>query len=250
MAALKTEGIVLKTTVIGESDLIAWLYTRELGLIRTKALGAKRSRKRFMNCLDLFCRIDCWLHQKDSRDLLRLDQARFIDRPELTHHPLVLGLAGLIAEMTLKFCPEQVPEADLYSALRICLTELPSQPDGLNPTQAYLIKLLHLSGFGPNVDACLVCGKPIDRIEACSLNPMQGGLTCSACGPGPGSSLSLGEAKTIRLCQRLDPEALVRVRFPMADRPRVLAALVHFAQHQLGRELSSVSFLRQLGLNI
>ena len=50
----KTEAIVLRCLDYGESDRIVTFYTRDYGKLRGIAKGARRSRKRFANALELF----------------------------------------------------------------------------------------------------------------------------------------------------------------------------------------------------
>ena len=53
MPFYKTPAIVLRSIPYGEADKIVTLYTLDFGKITGFAKGAKRSRKRFSNTLDI-----------------------------------------------------------------------------------------------------------------------------------------------------------------------------------------------------
>jgi DNA repair protein RecO (recombination protein O) len=54
MPLYTTHAIVIRVSNYGESDKIVTFFTRDFGKIKGIAKGARRSRKRFQNALDLF----------------------------------------------------------------------------------------------------------------------------------------------------------------------------------------------------
>ena len=68
MAPLITEGIILKRKDYRESDLIVTAFTRDFGKITGIAFGAKKSRKRFANCLGFFARSRLYVSFPLNRD--------------------------------------------------------------------------------------------------------------------------------------------------------------------------------------
>ncbi len=245
MALINTKAVVLKCTVAGESDAIVTLYTLSSGKLRAVAKGAKRSKKRFMNCLDLFGLVEVGLVERPKLDLLRVDTCRLLDRPDLTQKPLLFGLGALALELVSIFCPEKEPDEIVFLALASTLRGLVEHPRPLDLSLAFCLKLLLAAGFGPNFEACQSCGQKLDQLEQAAFDPARGGLICSACRPG-GAELFKGTLKTARWCQRIDPQALKRVRFPEEQRSILFDQMTRYAVHTAGRELNSLAFLDQI----
>jgi len=249
VAAIVSQAVVLKSAVSGESDAIVTFYTRQAGKLRAVAKGAKRSQKRFMNCLDLFGLVEAGLVRTRSQELLRVESCRLISRPDLSAEPLRLGLAGLAVELVLVFCPDLEPDEDLFAALTAGLAGLAGRPEPAHLGLAFCFRLLARAGFGPNLENCLVCQRPLDSLDRAGLALDLGGLACSACRPQV-RQLSLGAIKAARLCQQIQPAALGRIRFPPAELSRLFGLLAAYLERTAGREIRSLGFLGEVGLKI
>lgn len=243
-----TEAVVLKAMTTGESDELLILLTRRLGLVRAVAKGGKKSVKRFMNCLDLFGRLQVSLEDKAGRDLARIDACSLLSRPGPALDPIRLGLAGLMAEAVIALSPEREPAPVVFDALNQTLTDLSDHPQPLEPALVFVFRLLAESGFGPNLQACLGCGQPLDDLDSPGLSLDRGGLICADCGPA--DRLSLGAIKTIGLCQTIDPRSLGRVRFPKSELPELFHLATRWLTHWAEREIKSLTYLGGLGLPV
>ena len=246
MAVFRTQAVVLRAVTVGESDALLTLYTQATGKLRAVAKGAKRSKKRFMNCLDLYGRIQAGLEEKRGRETMRLDSAAILSRPDLASDPLRFGLAGLAAELIIIFCAEKLPDQEIFAALAACYDDLADSPDPVGLVLAFALKLLGAAGFGPNLEACLACQTALDELEGGGLDAELGGLVCPACRPGA-RRLSKGALMAARMCQRLEAGKIGRMRFPAGERQALWGELVGFLRHQADRDLDSLHFLGQVG---
>ena len=244
MAELMTEAVILRSFPSGESDQMVLLFTRERGKVRALAKGAKRSKRRFMNCLDDWGLVQAGLAAKTDLDRIRLDSCRLIVRPDLSARPLLLGLGGLMTELTGLFSPEMEPDQVLFRSLTTCLLALPQSPAPVSLGLAFAFRLLRQAGFGPNLETCLKCGRPLEELKGGWFTPETGGLICHRCRPGP-FRISLGGLKTIRLCQQMEPLALTRIRFPAVDEKALLKPVGGYLSYFAGREIKSLSFLNR-----
>ncbi len=79
MPALSSEAIILQSKPTGESDLVVDFLSPDLGRLKGIAKGAKKSKKRFIHCLEPLSRSRLELFEKPSQGL---DSNRFrrIDR--------------------------------------------------------------------------------------------------------------------------------------------------------------------------
>ena len=246
MAELRTKGLVIRSRVYGEADQVVVLFTPGRGKLRALAKNAKKSRKRFMNCLDDYGLVQAGVVRRAGRELDLLDSCRLLARPDLGADPLRLGLAGLACEAVDVFCPEEQPDPVLFTALETVLFNLAGAERPLGLGLAFLLRLLYESGFGPNLEVCQKCGKELDQLEGALLDRQSGELTCSSCGK-VGEHISLGGLKTIRLCQQIDPAGLARIRFPAKDEKLIFDLCTNYLAHTAGREMKSLSFLEKMG---
>lgn len=235
---------MLKSTIYGEADVLVSLLTRRAGRIRAVAKGAMRSKKRFMNCLDLFGLV--WVSLEDKgRDLLRLDSCDLISRPEMGGDAFRLGLACLAVEAADMFCPEQEPAPIIYSLLAQTLELLPGHSRPKDLCLTFLLRLLHESGFGPAMEGCLSCGLPLDKAGRLGLHPLAGGLICENCKPDL-PALSQGAIRTVIRCQQAETESLPRLSFPAAELDRIFQLTGLSLTARSERELKSLAYLRKL----
>ena len=75
MALVRSEGIVLKTYPLGDTSRIVVVYTRDLGLVRLVAKGARKTPGRFGYSLEPLSRSRFVFYHKPERELQMLSQA-------------------------------------------------------------------------------------------------------------------------------------------------------------------------------
>jgi DNA repair protein RecO (recombination protein O) len=165
----KATGINLKATPIGENDRLLTILTRERGLIRAIAPGARkptsslggRSALFVVNHLFLAC----------GRSLDKITQAETIT----THRGLSTDLGKLVAsqylaEIVLEQALIEHPQEELFQLFNLHLSRLESL-SGSDPTQilAHLCQgifhLLALGGIAPQVHNCCITKQPISGTE-------------------------------------------------------------------------------------
>ena len=54
METYLSQAIIMRIREFGESDLLVTFFTPDKGQLKGVAKGARKSRKRFVNCLDVF----------------------------------------------------------------------------------------------------------------------------------------------------------------------------------------------------
>jgi DNA repair protein RecO (recombination protein O) len=58
MKSYTSQAIIMRTKEFGETDLLVTLLTPDKGRLKGIAKGARKSRKRFVNCLDVFSLVE------------------------------------------------------------------------------------------------------------------------------------------------------------------------------------------------
>lgn len=192
MAILTTEGVVLKVHALGDTSRIVVVYTRDLGLRKFVAKGARKTPSRFGFALEPLSRSTFVFYQKPDRDLHLLSKAEVID-------PLGSRLADLTrlahAQAALELVDRLVwgeePHGGLYDLLVRTLAGCAVAPVAALPavTLAFQLQLASELGYRPRLDRCAVDGRPVSQRRA--FSPQRGGLLCDACATREGGTVSL-----------------------------------------------------------
>lgn len=182
----KAIGINLKSMPLGEADKILTILTREHGLIRAVAPGARKANAKLGGRSELFVINDLLLSK--GRSLDRLSQAESIESyPRLSRDLAKLAVSQYWAETVLYQTPDRDPNAPLFDLLCQRLTHLAESEPGL-PVLIHLVcgimQFLSLAGVAPQVDCCCLTGQPAtpqDMVEGSRVifSPAAGGVVVS-----------------------------------------------------------------------
>ena len=229
----KDEGIVLKTIKLGEADRIVTLFTRDNGKVRAVAKGIRKTKSRFGGRLEPFTKVALVVYRGrnldtvTSADILSSFRAIREDYGRLT-------AAATLAEIVEKITPEDERSFDVYALLNGGLEALHAYgPSTVVP--AFLVKLLSLSGYHPQLGSCAGCGAagPLS-----GFSPAAGGAVCEGCRREDRSSIRMAEDR-LELLSRL-----LRADFGLAAEPEptfdVTGALRRYAEYHLERPLKSL----------
>src|SRR5436853_383852 len=99
MAIVQTEALVVRSYRLGETSLIVSLFTRDHGLLRCVAKGARGPKSRFGASLEPGVRVSAVLYRKLTRDLQLLSKTDIVEvLPALWEDPDRFGAATQILE--------------------------------------------------------------------------------------------------------------------------------------------------------
>ena len=181
MALTRCEAVVVRTYPLGDTSRIAVLYSREFGLVRGVAKGARGPKSRFGAALEPLSVVDAVLYRKDGRDLDLLSKVEIVadwrasDFTRLTHGQAVL-------EFVDRLVWEAEPDPRLYALVRTALARLAQAEEHTlsSLTLAFQLQAAALLGYRPEFARCAGCGEPpADRFA-----PARGGAVCVRCADG------------------------------------------------------------------
>ncbi len=248
MPLYKTPAIVLRSIPYGEADKIVTLYTLDFGKIKGMAKGAKRSRKRFGNALEIGCHVSATFFEKETSNLVRLSHCDVI-RPfasvrEDLHR---LAWASYFIELVNELTAEKIKNEALF---RLLLEFLELADQGLLKEEiqrVFEIRILANLGYQPQFERCLRCKTDLSS-EQVFFAPAEGGILCPSCAANlPGLlPASLGTLKTLLLAQTIPLEKVGRIFFSAQALRESEGILSRFLQEYLGKELKSKNFLKLL----
>ncbi len=248
MPALSSEAIILQSKPTGESDLVVDFLSPALGRLKGIAKGAKKSKKRFIHCLEPLSRSRLELFEKPSQVWIRIDSGELIDPfKEIRGDFRKWGLAAFACELIQELVPVSDSCPQIYGLLRDTLEILDREKGEPEIGALFQLKLLQLAGYGLSFESCQACGKGGADMPQAVFLPGPGRLQCRQCTNGQGGiPLSPGALQSLRQANRMELRRAVRLRFTAGTRAEIDTLLKKFRFQVLGRELGSARVLRQI----
>ncbi len=166
-------AVVLRTMPLGEADRIVTLMTESHGRVRAVAKGIRRTTSKFGSRLEPTTNVSLQLYI--GRELDTITQAETIAHMGNIRDDLHrFGRANVMLETVDQVSPEKEPNAALYRMLVGALAEL-DKDDAPLVLAGFLLKLLALEGFQPQLDVCVACGSDSNLV---AFDVDDGGLRC------------------------------------------------------------------------
>jgi DNA repair protein RecO (recombination protein O) len=186
MPLIETEGLVLKTYNLAESDRIVALLTREQGIVRGVAKGAKRLKSRFGSGLEPFSLVNATYFQKDNVELVSIQRVDIVRSSfAAASNPAFLQKFAYLADVLITLSPPHDPNETLYRMTKACLDAASADPRALLAVGVYFeLWLLRLSGYLPDWSRCSNCARTFGDGELANLQANHH-LMCDNCRRGP-----------------------------------------------------------------
>ena len=166
-------AVVLRTVPLGEADRIVTLMTEAHGRVRAVAKGIRRTSSKFGSRLEPTTHVSLQLYV--GRELDTITQAETIAHMPNTRDDLRrFSRANVMMETVDTMSPEKEPNPALYRMLVGALTTLDDKDSPL-VLAGFLLKLLALEGFQPQLDVCVACGSASNLV---AFDVDDGGLRC------------------------------------------------------------------------
>lgn len=210
--------------------------TRQAGVVRMVARGARRLKSRFGAGLEPFTIIALTYYEKEGRELASLRQLEIIRSFfNLAGSSEAVAALAYMSELVMEFAPPQEPNEKLFRMVRAVVEELASVPENVPALVRYFeIWTLKLGGFLPDVRACADCARALSE-EPCVYLNAELRARCGPCSNRLGKAFSPAAYKHLRQAQRLSPhDFAVYARDSVAA---VLGELAEFSQSLIGRVL-------------
>lgn len=182
MPLFETESLILKSYNLAEADRIVVFFTKEHGVVRGVAKGAKRMKSRFGSTLEPFSTVQLSYFQKDDRELVSIQHVELVRSCfDEAAEPEFLHTFSYIADLLLAFAPPHDPNETLYRMVRACLASASLGKSPLPSIRLYFeVWLLRLGGYLPDWNRCGECKRQIESESTAFLGP-DFHLACKSC---------------------------------------------------------------------
>ncbi len=237
-----SEAFLIRKVQYGEADYVLTLLTKDFGKIRGLAKNAKKSRKRFGGRLEPFVHLRARFRERPGGIKFIEDSETIKVFSSLMEDVGLFMWGSFILENVDVLLPEEEPNEDIFELLVETLSALDSKKNPLAVILRFQLSVLSLSGYKPNFDACVNCGKTIE--EDVFFSVQKGGVLCNSCKKNEPNEVRV--AGDFLLSQRLikdDWNFLNRDLEPSFDYIKIL---VKFTEYHTGREIRSSKFLEEL----
>ncbi len=177
MELIKTSGVVIRQTKVKENDLMLTIFTKDLGVIRASARGARGFKNKLSAGTALFAYSEFVLYP--GRELYKVNSCELLESfYSLTGNIERLAFATYIADLTGYAIQEEEGTQRLLSLFLNTFYLFARWGGELRTVKCvYELKLLEFLGFAPCLDGCVSCGKP----ETPCFAAAEGGLLCADC---------------------------------------------------------------------
>ncbi len=178
----QTEAIVLRSFSFGDQDKIVVFFSRDKGLLRGVAKGARKFGNRFGSSLEPLSLVNIFFYEKERKDLVTVSQADLIESFFEVHRDYRASCTlGYFAELVEEFFPSRAGE-DLVFRLLLSILRAIKEKGNLELLSRYFEAwFLQINGLLPDFRRCKKCRRPLS--ETGWLSPRKDGVYCAACAP-------------------------------------------------------------------
>ncbi len=242
-----SDSIITRTWEFGETDLLVSFFTADRGRLKGVAKGARKSAKRFANCLDSFCLTRMEYERKSGRDLYFLHSGKLMHAfPGLRADFHALSLASYMVELTEILFPPGVAARRMFVLLKNALFALAGSMKRDELRIFFEAKALALGGYSIDFDRCCDCGRSYAAEGRAVFKQGKGGIACLRCEkesarlPGLDPDAA-GELKKIQTTPLDDTQKAPLTDIMMDEMKKVLKLHLRYS---LGKELKTARYLR------
>lgn len=245
--SFRASAVVLRHADWGEADRLLTLYTREQGMVRAIAKGARKVTSRKAGHLQPFTHITVQLAK--GRDLLIVTQVETINAFLPLHDDLLkTSHAAYVVELLLRFSYEdEGANPAIFRLLVETLGRIEAEEDAWLAVRYYEMRLLDAVGFRPQLFECANCSREI-RAEDQFFSFTAGGVICPRCGEGLRnlSKISLEALKYLRHFQRSSYRDASRAHPGIEVKKEAETLMQGYFTYLLERELNTPGFIKRV----
>ena len=232
------KGIVYRLTPVKEKDAMVSCFGEE-GLFSFYAYGVMNPSASNYGACQVSSESEFFLVESTQRTY-RLKEAKLLD----SYHPeddlsAMLGLSFLI-ELVSRFLAEE-DAAPLFPYFKQSLIALKEGKGAKTVCTIFLSHLMSVSGYGLNLDECVLCGKKSDIV---SVSNIQGGYLCRSCAEEEGDAkMDVATLKAYRIIAKTPSDKIGSFELELKTINPILSNLSHLLEESTGAKIKSLQTL-------
>lgn len=246
---LQTQGLIIKETNIGENDKLLVILTREHGILRAFADGARRMKGKNSAATSLFCYGDFSLYK--GKDTYKVTDVQPIELFfDLRYNLEAFALAQYFCEMVLKLTPEDFEPADYLKIILNALHLLLKASKPMDQIKAVTeLRIISLAGFMPNLIECAQCNNMQKKKIWFSLT--DGSIYCADCVQGKGETMVINNTILAAMRHIIYSEFKQIFSFQIPDKDlKYLSKITEqYVEHQSEHHFKTLDFYKSIKVN-
>ena len=182
MAIQTANAIVLRQYAFRETSVIVTCLTDQFGKIKGLIKGLRGARTRYRSPMEPLTLNRIVFYETHHSSLHLVSQCELLGGFDgLVQDLGAMRLAASCAELVDVLVEPDEPQPLIFALLHSTLARLSGNPSELLISRIhFILRLLRLVGFQPQLDECAGCGRPPEGRRG-FWSPKQGGLLCERC---------------------------------------------------------------------
>jgi len=211
------DAVILRSQSYSETSRIVTFMSRESGLVKGIARGARGKRGRFGATLEPLQRVRVTLSVREGRDLQTVTEADLLHPYGRIREDLFRSTwAQAVLELTSRVVWQEHASEDVY---RLLLAVLHAFEEEIGDPQllfhVYQVHLAASLGYAIHLEACSGCGGPLTGKVRFSMT--EGAAVCSDCYPPEGGYITLSGETAALLARLSRPDGIAAAAALKAD---------------------------------
>ncbi|WIV18289.1 DNA repair protein RecO [Paenibacillus polygoni] len=242
----RVEGIVIRSMDYGEGNKIITLCTENGGKVGVLVRGAKKAKSRHAALTQPFTYGEYVFFR--NQGLGTLNQGEIIESHHLLREDIIkAAFASYACELLDRVLQDDETGTFWFKQLKACLGALQEDKDPAIIIHLYEMKILQSTGYAPELQACISCGRERPD-EEYFISPGLGGVLCRACKhfDPPAMNITPRALKLLRLFSALDLQRLGNISVREETKAEIKVIMRAFMDQQLALKLKSRHFLDQM----
>lgn len=177
-----TEAIVLRRYLYRETSVIVSCLTEHFGKLRGLVKGLRQYPNRHRSAMEPMTVNKIVFYDTHNSQIHLISQCELMaPLADLQKELEITKIAAFCVELVDTVVPIEEPQPAVYQLLKNTLNRLTTQPqDALDALRShFILRLLRLSGFHPQLDECTGCNATVH--SGAHWSARQGGLLCNRC---------------------------------------------------------------------
>lgn len=247
MPLVETESLVIKSYNLGDADRIVVFLTRDHGVVRGVAKGAKRLKSKFGSGLEPFSIVRAEYFEKESSELVSIQKVDLVQSNfAAASNPDFLQKFSYLGDLLITLSPPHDPNETLYRMVKACVETAANDPETIDSTGVYFeLWMLRLAGYMPDWNKCDQCGRAFDETEDTSVRA-DFHLMGEECRRAAGGRVLTGSMRGIAAAaRRLSPADFAAFAAGLVEDLKFLSILLkQMISQAIGREVVGETSLK------
>lgn len=239
MPLKESEAIVLRTYPLGESDRLVSFLDRQAGRLRGVARGARLTKSRFGSTLEMLAYIRIWYFERETRELVRINQCELIESFMDVQRDYVSATAlALVSEITDSVLGEREAADAQFRLILLTARAIRIQGPSHVVLAYFCLWTARLGGWLGSMDRCSRCGRAMNLETAFHLQGYAE-LYCADCKDERMRQISKEALSVGRKALGGTLEGLLKENPAAAPAKEVLGYALDILEHHIERKLVS-----------